>query len=73
MLESILTTIISFTVGGLIFMLIGFYTLKYFVRMIMKEIFDILKERVIEGSGSTSSKTKKTKKSTMYREDLMRK
>lgn len=73
MLEHILTTVISFTVGGLIFMLIGFYTLKYFVRMIMGEIFDILKERVIEGSGSSSSKTKKRTEQKVYREDLMNK
>ena len=73
MLEHVITTAISFTVGGLVMMLIGFFTLKYFVRMIMREMFDILKERVIEGSGDTSSKTKKTKKSSDYVESLMRK
>ena len=62
MLEGILDTVISITLASLILMAIGFYTLKYFVRMIMTEIFSILKERVIEGSDNTSLKAKKTKK-----------
>ena len=73
MLEHVITTAISFTVGGLVMMLIGFFTLKYFVRMIMREMFDILKERVIEGSGSSGSKTKKRTEQKVYREDLMNK
>jgi len=50
MLEHLITTVISFTVGGLVMMLIGFFTLKYFVRMIMAEMFDILKDRVLSDS-----------------------
>lgn len=46
-IENIITTAVSFAVGGLVMMAIGFFTLKYFVRMIMSEIFITLKQRVI--------------------------
>ena len=46
----IITTVLGFTAAGLVMMLISFYTIKYFVRMIMAEIFITLKERVISDS-----------------------
>lgn len=66
MIEHIITTAISFTVGGLVMMAIGYFTLKYFVRMIMAEIFVTLKERVV-GDAKDKSKSKKS------REDFVRK
>ena len=66
MIEHIITTAISFTVGGLVMMLIGFFTLKYFVRMIMAEIFMTLKERVM---GESKDKSK----SQGYRKGFVRK
>ena len=65
MIEHIITTVISFTVGGLVMMLIGFFTLKYFVRMIMSEMFGILKERALG-----DSKDKELKK---FQEGFVRK
>lgn len=56
MIEHIITTAISFTVGGLVMMLIGYFTLKYFVRMIMAEIFVTLKERVLDDVGDKKLK-----------------
>jgi len=47
----IITTVVGFTVAGLAMMAIGFFTLKYFVRMIMSEMFTILKQRILDDAG----------------------
>jgi len=49
-IAEIITTVLGFTAAGLVMMAIGFFTIKYFVRMIMAEIFITLKERVIRES-----------------------
>lgn len=56
MIEHIITTVISFIVGGLVMMLLGFFTVKYFVRMIIAEIFVALKDRVLDDTVSKKSK-----------------
>jgi len=52
----IITTVVGFTVAGLIMMGIGFFTIKYFVRMIMTEMFTILKQRVLDDAGDEELK-----------------
>jgi len=59
-IEQIISTVVSFSVGGLIMMAIGFFTLKYFVRMILAETFTILKKRVI--SDASDKELKKHRK-----------
>jgi len=54
----IIGTVLGFTVAGLVMMVIGFFTLKYFVRMIMSEIFLTLKQRVM-GEPSSKKELKK--------------